>query len=142
MGAVTRFICIALCSTLLALPASAHHSFGQFDDKKCAIIEGTIKKFEFSYPHTWLWVIVKGADGGGAIWGFEGADPATLALYGWSQDFMKKGDKVTVAFNPLRDGRKGGSMRKITLPNGKTVSSQGDEAVFAKCELVKAATGK
>lgn len=135
MSVVTRLVRIALWSMLVASPAYPHHSFGQFDDKKCPTLEGTIKKFEFSYPHTWLWVVGKGADGKDELWGFEGADPATLALYGWSQDFMKKGDKVTVAFNPLRDGRHGGSMRKILLPNGKIVSAQGDEAVFARCEL-------
>jgi hypothetical protein len=125
---------LALTTVLLMHTVSAHHSFGQFDDKKCMVIQGAVKKFEFSYPHTWLWVISKSVDGSDEIWGFEGADPATLALYGWGQDFLKKGDKITVAFNPLRDGRKGGSMRKITLPNGKIVSAQGDETVFAKCE--------
>jgi len=138
MRAATLVISIALWPVMASLPAYAHHSFGQFDDKTCTVIEGTVKKWEFSYPHTWLWVIAKDAKGAEAVWGFEGADPATLALYGWSQEFIKKGDKVTVAFNPLRDGRKGGSMRKVVLPNGKTVSAQGDEAVFAKCQVPSA----
>jgi hypothetical protein len=142
MGAHIKLICLAACSVLISLPAHAHHSFGQFDDKKCSVIEGIIKKFEFSYPHTWLWITAKGADGADVVWGFEGADPATLSLYGWSQDFMKKGEKITVAFNPLRDGRNGGSMRKITLPSGKTVSAQGDESVFAKCDLAQPTAAK
>ena len=131
---------LALGTLLLPQFALAHHSFGQFDDKKCTVIQGSVKKFEFSYPHTWLWVVAKGADGNDEVWGFEGADPATLALYGWNPDFMKKGDKITVAFNPLRDGRKGGSMRKIILPTGTMVSAQGDETVFAKCQPVLPAT--
>ena len=142
MSALLKLAGPALCTTLAATPVNAHHSFGQFDDKQCLTIEGSVKKFQFSYPHTWLWVVAHGADGADVLWGFEGADPATLTLYGWSQEFMKKGDKITVAFNPLRDGRKGGSMRKIVLPSGKTVSAQGDESVFAKCELSKSAAGK
>jgi hypothetical protein len=142
MSALIKLAGVALCTNLAAAPVHAHHSFGQFDDKQCVTIEGSIKKFQFSYPHTWLWVVEQGADGVEVLWGFEGADPATLSLYGWSQDFMKKGDKVTVAFNPLRDGRKGGSMRKIMLPNGKLVSAQGDESVFAKCELSKSSAVK
>lgn len=125
----------AVLSTLFATSVNAHHSFGQFDDKQCPTIEGTIRKFEFSYPHVWLWVNAKDAGGKDVLWGFEGADPATLALYGWKAEYMKKGERVTVAFNPLRDGRKGGSMRKIVLPTGNIVSAQGDEVVFAKCEL-------
>lgn len=86
MGALTNLIRIAVCSVLVAAPAQAHHSFGQFDDKKCPTLEGTIRKFEFSYPHVWLWLTVKAADGTDALWGFEGADPATLALYGWKAE--------------------------------------------------------
>lgn len=134
--------CWVLGALLVVQSALAHHSFGQFDDKKCTVLQGTVKKFEFSYPHTWLWINTTAADGSNELWGFEGADPATLALYGWNPEFMKKGDKVTVAFNPLRDGRKGGSMRKIVLPSGKMVSAQGDETVFAKCDPVLPAAGK
>lgn len=142
MAVLVRFVSLVVASTLLASTAQAHHSFGQFDDKKCPTISGVVRKFEFSYPHTWLWVTAKAADGSDELWGFEGADPATLSLYGWSQNFLKKGDKVSVAFNPLRDGRKGGSMRKIVMPDGKMVSAQGDEYVFAKCEPSKPEGGK
>jgi len=34
---------------------------------------------------------------------------------GWSRSAVKPGDKVTVEFSPLRDGKKGGALKRITL---------------------------
>lgn len=133
MRTVARLILVALWSPLLAVPAYAHHSFGQFDDKRCIAVEGAVKKFEFVYPHSWLWVTAKGADGSDVLWGLEMSDPATLAVYGWNPEFIRKGDKVKVLLNPLRDGRNGGSLRYVTLASGKTISAQGDQKVFQEC---------
>lgn len=120
-------------SVLLSPSADAHHSFGMFDDKQCPYVEGVVKKFEFVYPHVWLWIESEDSDGTQSLWGLVGADPATLAQYGWSQESVKKGEEITVWFNPLSDGRKGGSMRHVKLSKGETVSAQGDEKFFAKC---------
>jgi len=34
---------------------------------------------------------------------------------GWTRTAVRPGDKVTVDFAPLRDGKKGGALKKITL---------------------------
>lgn len=133
---------LALLSGALTAPASAHHSFAMFDEGTCATIAGSVRKFTWAYPHMWLWLeTARTADGKPVLYGFEGGDPASLAVAGWKPDTVKKGDKVTVLFNPLRDGRKGGSLRQLTFADGKTlgaqVSGSADDKYFSKCKPAK-----
>jgi hypothetical protein len=106
---------------LLAGGAAAHHSKAMFDNEKCANIEGTVRTFEWVYPHSWLWVVVRNSEGKDDVWGFESMSPSQL--YGvdhrWTRDSVKKGDKVNVKYSPLKDGRNGGSMNSVTLPGGQ-----------------------
>jgi hypothetical protein len=130
-------IAAAIAVVFAATPAYAHHSFAMFDQAKCLKVSGAVKKWQWEYPHTWLWVVAENADHSQVVWGFEGGDPATLALHGWSAEAMKKGDQITVLFNPLLDGRNGGSMRQIILPTGKALNAQSydkDDKFFKACE--------
>ena len=128
MPNLTRLILVALWFTLWTLPANAHHSYAQFDQKICRTVEGTVKKWEFTYPHTWLWVTTKAPDDSDVLFGFEGSDPASIAIYGWTPELLFNGDKVTVNYNPLRDGRNGGSIRSVLLPTGKKMEGQGSDS--------------
>ena len=127
MPKLTTLILALLWFTLGSLPANAHHSYAQFDQKICKTVEGTVRKWEFTYPHTWLWVTTKGPDDANVLYGFEGSDPASIAIFGWTPELLFMGDKVTVNYNPLRDGRNGGSIRSVVLPNGKKMEGQGSE---------------
>ena len=122
---------------LTAAPTYSHHSFAMFDQKVCSRVTGSVKNLQWQYPHTWLWVVAAGSDDSQIVWGFEGGDPATLTLYGWAGDVLKKGDKVAVLFNPLLDGRNGGSLRKVVLSNGKSLNAQAydkDDTFFKACK--------
>jgi hypothetical protein len=78
--------------------------------------------FEFNYPHSWLWIDVPDGKNGVQPWGFEGASPSELNNdAGWTRATVKKGDKVTVTFCPLRDGRNGGAFVSVLLPDGRTI---------------------
>jgi hypothetical protein len=137
MRAAVTFRIAVLSALLGTIPAHAHHSFAMFDQKQCQSVEGTVKKLQWAYPHIWLWIVADGADHSPILWGFEGGDPATLAVQGWTGESLKKGDKTTVFFNPLIDGRKGGSLRQVVLPGGKTLSAQtssgADDKYFKAC---------
>ena len=50
-------------ASLLAAPAFAHHSFAMFDATKDLTLQGTVKGFEWTNPHMWLYVIVPQASG-------------------------------------------------------------------------------
>ena len=135
---LVKFTVVMMLSGMLTSPVYAHHSFAMFDEDQCLSIAGSVKKFKWAYPHMWLWLVTgKDADNKPILWGFEGGDPASLAVAGWTPDVVKKGDKITVYFNPLSDGRKGGSLRQIIFENGETlgaqVSGDADDKYFIEC---------
>jgi hypothetical protein len=104
--------------------ASAHHSQVLFDMNKCLTLSGTVRTWQFESPHSWLWVVVpNAAKGTSDVWGFEASSPAQMieAEHRWKRDVVKAGDKVTVRYSPLKDGRTGGALNTVTLPDGTTL---------------------
>ena len=114
-----------LCAASLALgqAASAHHSTAMFEWGKEKTLVGTIDKYEWTQPHTFLWVTVPGKQGKTQEWGLEGMSPSWLGRRGWSAHSVPVGDKVTIVYYPLRDGRPGGFYVRITLPDGRTIEA-------------------
>lgn len=123
-----KFIAAVALSTVFAAgvaPASAHHSFSMFDFSKEVTLTGTVSKFEWTNPHSFIWVDVVNAEGKVETWGAEGQSPNFLGRRGWSKDTVKPGDKVTLVISPLRDGRTGGMFKSMTLPTGKVIDQRG-----------------
>jgi hypothetical protein len=103
--------------------ATAHHSQVMFDMAQCKQLAGTVRTFQFQYPHSWLWVYAGDGADKTDIWAFEFAGPGNLVQTDphWKGDVIKKGDKVVVSYSPMKDGRKAGSMAALTLPDGSTL---------------------
>ena len=98
-----------------ALPALAHHSFAMFDFTKVITITGTVKEFQWTNPHVVLWVNVEGKDPKHPdVWWLEMTSPGNLTRTGWNRKALNAGDKVEVELNPLRDGKLGGALIKVT----------------------------
>jgi hypothetical protein len=113
----------ALVLGLVAVPASAHHSFGQYDMSKVAEIEGAVNKFEWSNPHCWLFVDVAAANGGAPVtYGFELQSVGEMLRRGWKKTSVKPGDKLKVRFRPMRDGTPAGLMASVEK-DGKPVGN-------------------
>lgn len=107
---------------LAAAPLFAHHAVSaEFDVNHQVTYHGVITRVDWSNPHIYFYVDVKGADQKVSNWAFEGAGPNTLARLGWLQDTLKVGDRVTVVAFPARDGANVASARKVTLASGRTV---------------------
>jgi len=105
----------ALLSTLtLALlaaavvPAAAHHSFAAFDMANQKTITGVVKQVDWTNPHIWIWIDVANDKGGSDTYGFEGMSPNYLARRGWTRTTLHTGDKITVSYRPMKDGKNGG----------------------------------
>lgn len=62
--------------SLLAGPASAHHSGAMFDGARQVSLAGTVKDFQFTNPHSWIQLDV--ADPGGKVMSVVTADGRKL----------------------------------------------------------------
>jgi len=107
-----------LATLAVAAPALAHHSTAAFDMEKTIEITGTVEDFQWTNPHTWTNVKVEGGDETAGIYGLEGMSPNYLGRNGWTKSTLKPGDKVTFQVHPLKDGRKGGFMVAVKMPDG------------------------
>jgi hypothetical protein len=104
-----------------AMAASAHHSFAMFDLGKDVTVDAVIKEVQFTNPHVWLQIMVKDDKGTETEWSIESGAPGMMLRNGWKPSTLKAGDKVTLTMHPLRDGRPGGSLVKVKVPDGRTL---------------------
>ncbi|HTR39775.1 MAG TPA: DUF6152 family protein [Bryobacteraceae bacterium] len=114
------------CVFLLAgaLPALAHHSFGsEYDESNPVTIEGVVTRIDWENPHVHYYVDVKQSDGSVVNWSCETGGPKRLESHGWMRDSLKPGDKVVVHAFPSKDGSHSADGRKVTLADGRTISS-------------------
>jgi hypothetical protein len=117
-----RLIVTAAALALTAAgSASAHHSTAMFDMSKSVVLDGTVKEFQWTNPHTWIVFVVPNGSGGVDEYGIEGMSPNYLARNGWDKHTLSSGDKVQVTIHPLKDGRKGGFDVSVKLPDGKMI---------------------
>ncbi len=118
----TRLLTIvgaALLMTAVVRPAAAHHSFAaEFDINKPVKLEGTVIKFEWVNPHSWLIIGVPNKDGVVEQWKVEGGAPSALLRRGWNRNSLPAGTKVVVSGFQSRDGSRRANARDITFPNG------------------------
>ena len=127
-----RILTLALIAVTLIIAgtreATAHHSFAPFNMEAEKTISGTIKKFDWTNPHTWIWIDVAGDNGKVETWGIEGMSPNYLGRRGWSKNSLKPGDKVSIVIRPMRDGSPGGMFVKATLADGRELRPTGQAA--------------
>ncbi len=105
--------------------ALAHHSYSMFDRDKTITIDGTVRTWEMTNPHSYLWVVVPKKNGATEIWGMEGAGIGALLKAGVHKSEVKPGDKVKVSLHPLRDGRTGGQLISLVLDGSNRVVNFG-----------------
>ena len=114
-----RFQALLAAAVLTAgASAAAHHSFAPFNTDTEKTITGTVNRFEWTNPHTWVWIDVPDEKGGVVTWGVEGMSPNYLARRGWTKNTFTPGEKVTIVVRPMRDGSPGGMFVRATLADG------------------------
>ena len=116
-------VCALLAMLATANVAFAHHSTAMFDMMHTVKVTGTITQFDWTNPHTFIFMDVPNASGGTDQWGIEGMSPNYLSRNGWSRHTLKPGDKVEMEVHLLKYGRKGGFCSTVTLPNGTVMAN-------------------
>lgn len=122
MTHLTRFaqVSVLLGSFILgSLPAVAHHSLSIYDRGKSQTVEGVVKEFRFVNPHARILLTVASANGATKDWDFEGGGVNRLSERGISITTIRSGDKISVSYNPIRDGSARGLFVAFTAADGK-----------------------
>jgi Family of unknown function (DUF6152) len=111
----------SIAVAVYAVPALAHHSFAMFDGEKKVTLEGTVKAFQWIYPHSWILLMVRNSEGQLEQWPIEMGSPGGLAREGWLPKTLTPGMSVTAVIRPLKDGTHGGQYLSVTFPDGRTL---------------------
>jgi len=105
------------------IPSFAHHSFAMFDGEKTKVLEGTVKEFAWTNPHSWIVLTVDNAQGRAEQWAIEMGGPGRLTQQGWASTTLTPGMKIKAIIHPLRDGNNGGQFMAVTLPDGTQIGN-------------------
>jgi hypothetical protein len=128
-GKLLRGLSLATILLIVGVPLSAHHGRAAYDMTTTTSIKGTITGFDWTNPHSIIYVDVKSEQGGVEKWLVETEPPTTLDRCGWSSNgqksglFVKSGDEVTLVGNRVKNGRTIMVLSKIVLANGKELDA-------------------
>ena len=105
------------------VPAVAHHASGPFydPDKRVEAI-GTVTKFVFRNPHSFLYIDSPG-DGGQIVhWEVEMGTAVSMSRRGWTAETIKAGDEIKVVGQPSRaPGTRGMCCAELSRPDGSSI---------------------
>ena len=113
---------LALCGflavgvTLAGGALQAHHAVaGVYDLNKEVVLEGRLKKLNFTNPHASIELTVPNKDGTVTDWVLTTASLGVLTRRGINKTSMKPGEILKVTVLPARNGNPAGFIRSLTL---------------------------
>jgi hypothetical protein len=102
----------------VSIPLFAHHGNTAYETSKAVELQGTVTKFVWGNPHTFLMFDVKDDKGNVVHWAGEAGSPSSLGLLGWTKDSVQPGDLITVYIYQSKTGRPVGRLNRIVLADG------------------------
>lgn len=94
----------------------AHHAVaGVYDLNKEVVLQGRLKKLNFTNPHASIELTVPNKDGTFTDWILTTASVATLTRQGIDKTSMKPGEILKVTVLPAVNGHPAGFIRNLTL---------------------------
>ena len=108
------FLVVGLVITGAAL--QAHHAVaGVYDLNKEVVLQGVLKKLNFTNPHASIELSVPDKDGKVTDWILTTASITTLTREGINKTSMKPGEILKVTILPARNGNPAGFIRNLQL---------------------------
>ncbi len=107
---------LAMAMAVAAPSASAHHSYAMFAVDKKVSVEGTVKQFMWTNPHSWIRLEVTDPNGKPQEWAVEMGSLTILVGLGWNPKTLQPGDKIRMTVHPMKSGLPGGDF--VTLDSG------------------------
>ena len=104
-------------------PAIAHHASGPFyDPEKRVEAVGTVTKFVFRNPHSFLYVDAANDAGETTAWEIEMGASVMMSRRGWTPETIRAGDQIKVVGQPSRaPGTTGMCCAELTKPDGSPI---------------------
>ena len=101
----------------------AHHSTSMYDMANPVTVKGTVKRFEWTNPHAFIFLEVKDAKGVAVEWEIEMMSLNHLRSYGWVRTTVKAGDIVGATGAPAKSGAPSMIAGVVELPDGRKIRS-------------------
>jgi hypothetical protein len=105
-------------AALLVAGVEAHHGSADYHVDREVTIEGTIREWRWSSPHTWVFLSVTRADGRTERWNGEGPPLQWAESRGWSSVTLKPGETVRLVMYPSRREAHAGLIKRVTRAGG------------------------
>jgi len=119
-----KYLLAAAAALLVAVPATAHHSFAAFfDQNKIVKVTGKVTAFRFTNPHGTITFDVTGADGKVVHWRAETNAPVVLVRRGWTREILKPGQTITIEGWMSREGKPYMRLRQAFDADGKLIGT-------------------
>jgi hypothetical protein len=101
----------------IAIPAIGHHSSKIFDSETVLAIPGTVTRFNWANPHTYIYMETVNEAGEIVEWEIETDAVPILARSGWNRESIQPGDQVLVRAMPDRNRQRNHALL-LTLEKG------------------------
>jgi hypothetical protein len=118
---------VAAMALITPALTEAHHSGVMFEEVKEVTVQGVVKEFQYTNPHSWLLVDVTNPDGTVTTWGFEAEGPSTLMQRKIRKGDLTPGTKLTITGHPMKDGRPAALWVRATRADGVKFNPRGGE---------------
>ena len=114
---------VVMSLVVTGFPAEAHHSSAPFyDDAQEVEVVGTVTRFNFRNPHSFLYIEGENDDGEMVEWEVELGGAVSMSRRGWTSETIKAGDPIRVAGNPSRaPGTFGLCCAELSRPDGSPI---------------------
>ena len=101
----------------------AHHSTAMYDMANPVTVKGTVKRFEWTNPHAFIFMDVKDEKAGSVEWEIELMSLNHLRSYGWMRTTVKPGDTIGCTGGAAKSGAPSMISAVIELPDGRKIRS-------------------
>src|SRR5260221_7506186 len=118
-----RILALAIALGMLpgAIPSFAHHSTAMYNMAAPTTVTGTVKRFEWTNPHAYIYLEVKDESGATSEWAIEMMSLNHLKSYGWSRSTVKPGDVISCTGGAAKSGLPAMLSSLIKLANGDMI---------------------
>ena len=103
--------------------AHAHHSTAMYDMANPVTVKGSVKRFEWTNPHAFIFLEVKDDKGVATEWEIELMSLNHLRSYGWVRSTVKPGDVISATGGAAKSGAPSMIAGVVELPDGRKIRS-------------------